>query len=71
MSRRNHKAECVVCGESFSPKRRALGYPNCMSCGDVVAAEQRASWCTVPLPKQGYTLVTRKDDLLHLNQKVR
>ena len=64
-------AECQSCGELFPLKRRALGYNVCLNCGDLVAVEQRASWCTVPLPKQGYTLVTRKGDLLHLNQKTR
>jgi hypothetical protein len=35
------------------------------------AERQRDTWCIVPMPKQAYTLVTRKADLLHLNQKTR
>ena len=65
------KPECVGCGDTYSPKRRALGYNVCLDCGDYQATSQRASWCVVPMPKQGYTRVTNKSDLLHLNQKVR
>ena len=71
MPRKSHIPECVGCGEYYSVRRARLGYNVCLDCGEYQATEQRASWCTVPLPKQGYTLVTRKEDLLHLNQKVR
>ena len=63
--------ECNTCGEMFPISRARLGYNVCLMCGDLVAASQRASWCVVPLPKQGYTRVTNKADLLSLNQKTR
>jgi len=62
---------CSMCDNEFSQRRASLGYNVCLDCGDYQARSQRANWCVVPLPKQGYTLATRKDDLLHLNQKVR
>jgi predicted RNA-binding Zn-ribbon protein involved in translation (DUF1610 family) len=68
---KNRKPECVSCGDTYSPHRHNLGYNVCLDCGDHQARSQRASWCVVPLPKQGYTRVTNKADLLHLNQKTR
>ena len=65
------KVLCRACGEQYDHRRRELGYNFCLDCGDFQAKEQRASWCVVPLPKQGYTRVTNKADLLHLNQKTR
>ncbi len=66
------KAYCVGCGEQYPLRRKTeLGINFCLDCGDFHAARARENWCRVPLPKQGYTLVTRKSDLLHLNQKVR
>ena len=62
---------CTACGDDYSAKRLALGYKTCTACGDNDAREQRLGWAIVPLPKQGYTRVTRKEDLLHLNQKPR
>lgn len=63
--------ECETCGEAFPLKRRQLGYNVCLTCGDLVAAEQRAGWCIVPTPKGHYTRVTNKEELKHLNQKIR
>jgi hypothetical protein len=69
---RMRKAHCVGCGEPYDIRRKInLGINFCLDCGDFQAKEQRASWCIVPLPKQGYTRVTNKTDLLHLNQKTR
>ena len=65
------KVTCISCGAPYNSRRRELGYNFCLDCGDLKATEQRASWCVVPLPKQGYTRVTSKADLLHLNQKPR
>ena len=64
-------AECYECGETFPMKRAMLGYNVCLTCGDIVAASQRASWCIVPTPKGHYTRITNKAELLHLNQKGR
>jgi len=66
-----NKCTCPSCGNDYDYRRRQLGYNYCLDCGDIRAEQQRQSWCVVPLPKQAYTLVTRKSDLLHLNQKTR
>ena len=65
------KVECMTCGNRYDERRRQLGYNFCLDCGEFKAIQERETWCRVPLPKQGYTLVTRKSDLLHLNQKTR
>ena len=64
-------SECVRCGDTFPAGRAKLGYRVCLECGDTTATEERLGWCIAPLPKQGYTLISRKSDLLHLNQKTR
>jgi hypothetical protein len=48
-----------------------LGYQTCLDCGQEAAVAMRTSWCIVPLPKQGYTRVNKKDELKQLNQKPR
>lgn len=63
--------ECRTCGEDYPARRAALGYRTCMDCGDSAARAERTSWCIAPLPKQGYTRITKKEDLQHLNQKPR
>jgi ribosomal protein L37AE/L43A len=65
------KPECIECGETYHPKRKALGYNTCLTCGEEAAREARMGWCIVPTPKGHYTRVTRKEELKHLNQKVR
>jgi hypothetical protein len=66
------EAYCILCDEPYPLRRKTeLNINVCLSCGDVSAEQQRQSWCVVPLPKQAYTLITRKSDLLHLNQKTR
>jgi ribosomal protein L37AE/L43A len=65
------RATCVDCGDTFPQRRAALGYTTCLSCGDAKAVAARATWAVVPLPKQGYTRITRKEELHHLNQKPR
>lgn len=62
---------CRECGETYHAQRRALGYTTCLDCGDAAASAERAGWTIIPLPKQSYTRITRKVELLHLNQKVR
>ena len=63
------ESECYECGETFPMKRALLGYNVCLTCGDLVAASQRASWCIAPIAhKQGATLVTNRDDLKGLNK---
>lgn len=63
--------ECRACGEPYPARRHALGYRTCLDCGDAEASAERAGWTVVPMPKQSYTRITRKEELLHLNQKVR
>ena len=62
---------CRNCGDTYPEARAALGYTVCLDCGDLHAREQRLGWAIVPLPKQGYTRVTNKEELKHLNQKPR
>jgi hypothetical protein len=60
---------CIACGSDYPPQRAALGYNTCLDCGDFAARTERMSWTIVPLPKQGYTRVTRVEELKGLNQK--
>ena len=64
-------AECIECGETYPQRRKELGYPTCLDCGEQAAREQRMGWCIVPTPKGHYTRVTNKEELKHLNQKSR
>ena len=55
------KAICRQCGDTFSPKRAALGYDKCLACGDKVAqaAIQEKSTRIMPVGnKQGYGLLS-------------
>ena len=61
------KAVCVDCGSAYDIRRYYLGYPLCLDCGETSAREVKH--CIVPLHKGNYTVITRKSDLLHLNQK--
>lgn len=57
--------QCVDCGEDVSPERVALGHRTCLTCGELRAKEQRRAWTIVPAgPKQGYTRVTNRADLV-------
>lgn len=57
--------QCIECGEVISPGREALGYRTCLECGDKRAKNVRKHWTIVPAgPKQGYTRVTNKADLV-------
>jgi hypothetical protein len=62
---------CDDCGEWVHSKRWELGYRICRECGEQAAARERRGWTIVGLPKGHYTRVTKRDDLLHLNQKTR
>ena len=63
--------KCRECGEAYSVKRARLGYRTCLDCGQSAAVTERDSWTIVPTPKGHYTRITRKSDLLSLNQKPR
>ena len=62
-----NKAICTDCGTAYDMRRYYLGYPRCLDCGEMSA--RKVKHCTVPLHKGNYTVITRKSDLLHLNQK--
>ena len=54
---------CKVCSEEFSPKRFALGYRTCLTCGAKEAAQQtaRKARCTAPAYNKGaYMYVTNR-----------
>lgn len=58
---------CISCGDTFPPKRQALGYNTCLSCGDFAAREVR--WTVVPAYNKGaYQLVSR-EELKQINPK--
>ena len=61
------KSKCIDCGDTFSIRRMELGYRLCLNCGEREARGVKR--CTVPLHKQGYTLVTNRSELKQLNPK--
>jgi len=59
------KVNCRECGEEYNPKRAALGYATCLSCGDASARElaRHRSRCSAPAFNKGaYQPVMSKDD---------
>ena len=58
---------CYECGEGINPKRHALGYNTCLSCGELLA--QEVKFCVVPMHKSNYVVVSRKSDLIGINNK--
>lgn len=64
---RRLKPLCVICGDTFAPKRANAGYNVCMPCGD---AKARATIRTIaPLNKSNYMLFTDTELLKQLNPK--
>lgn len=63
------KYVCVECDGRVHPRRWELGYKVCLDCGELSARSARASW-TISLAghKQGYTLITRKEQLKEINK---
>lgn len=55
------------CGDPIDPRRAALGYRTCPVCGDKEARLVR--FCTVPLSKSNYVLVSNREELKMLNPK--
>ena len=54
-------AECIECGDDFSPKRYKLGYRTCIECGEKKAQIEilRKSRCIAPAYNKGaYMYVT-------------
>lgn len=60
-------ANCISCGDTFPPKRQALGYNTCLECGDFAA--RQVNWTSVPMNKSNYVLVTNREELKQLNPK--
>ena len=58
---------CRDCGDSFSIPRYNLGYRTCLSCGDKQA--RAVTFCTVPMNKSAYMLITNPTELKQLNPK--
>lgn len=64
------KPTCNVCGEHYSPKRKAAGYKTCLWCGEEEALQARKTWCvTQQYSKGGYMLITNPADLKAINPK--
>lgn len=60
------KRNCVECGDMVAEARWALGYRECLQCGEY-RARQRVH-TVVPMAKSNYILVTDKRLLLGLNK---
>ena len=64
------KPTCNVCGDHYSPKRKAAGYKVCLWCGEEQALQERKLWCVAQqYSKGGYQLITNALDLKNTNQK--
>ena len=59
---------CIKCGDDVNPKRVALGYKTCLSCGETLAKQYKH--CIVPLHKSNYQPVTDLSLLKGINSKV-
>lgn len=55
------------CGDEINPRRAALGYTTCLLCGDYLA--RQVTFCTAPLNKGNYMLITNYEELKQLNPK--
>lgn len=65
--RKGENPECTECGDTYNPRRAALGYSTCLDCGDAAASTERATWCVAPAGhKQGATLVS--DPKTHMKE---
>ena len=58
---------CYVCHNTILPLARAKVYTTCIQCGE---RQARATVRTVvPMHKSNYTLITRRSDLIGVNNK--
>lgn len=60
-------ATCATCGDDFPAGRYDLGYNTCLACGDFQARQVR--YCTAPINKSNYMLITNRETLAQLNPK--
>ena len=61
------KPTCRICGDNFSPKRRAIGYPTCLPCGEDLA--RAVNFTVAPMSKSNYMLISDRETLKQLNPK--
>ena len=59
--------ECDKCGEPYRFERKELGYNTCLACGELLA--QEVKFCIAPVHKSNYIVVSRKRDLIGINNK--
>jgi predicted nucleic acid-binding Zn-ribbon protein len=59
--------ECNECGAAFPERRALLGYRLCLTCGEKAA--RAVKHCTVPGHKQGYMVITNREELRGINNK--
>ena len=58
-----NNAICVECGDTYSEKRKSLGYDICLECGDIEASRQsaRKARCIAPAYNKGaYMYITNR-----------
>lgn len=58
---------CIDCGDDVHPRRAALGYKVCISCGEIRA--RKVKHCSVPLSKSNYYYVSNREILKQTNPK--
>lgn len=58
---------CATCGSQFPPRRAELGYKTCLKCGE--ASARGVKHTIVPGHKQGYMVVTNREELVGINNK--
>jgi ribosomal protein L37AE/L43A len=58
---------CTQCYDPFSVERFRLGYTTCLACGDKQA--HAVTFCTAPINKSNYMLITNVTELSQLNPK--
>mgnify|MGYP001358253916 FL=1 len=65
-------ATCKECGESFSDKRRLLGYETCLECGEQEAQElvsKRKEQIAPAYNKGAYQFITSKTMAFDMGKK--
>jgi hypothetical protein len=63
----NEGASCRRCGDTYPRRRKDLGYTTCLPCGDKQA--HMVQFCTVPMNKSNYVVVSNHEELKMLNPK--
>ena len=58
---------CKQCYDPFPVGRFRLGYTTCLPCGDKLA--HAVTFCTVPMNKSNYVVVSNTAELKMLNPK--